>query len=81
MRCSKCGEEYFTSSELIRFDMLTGRRKLIRKFGILGDSTIVRVPNEIIRKFNIEPGDYGVFVEKPDGIQIKPVKANQFFLN
>jgi Zn-finger nucleic acid-binding protein len=25
LRCPKCGEEYFTSSELTKFDLLTGR--------------------------------------------------------
>lgn len=26
LKCPKCGEEYFTSSELIKFDIKTGRR-------------------------------------------------------
>jgi DNA-directed RNA polymerase subunit M/transcription elongation factor TFIIS len=29
LKCPKCGEEYFTSSELVKFDMLTGRRKMV----------------------------------------------------
>ena len=36
LKCPKCGEEYFTSSELIKFDIKTGKRKMVRKFGTLG---------------------------------------------
>ena len=78
MRCPKCGEEYFTSSELLKFDIKTGKRKLIRKFGILGDSTTIRLPSQIIKEHNIKPGDYGIFENKPDGIFIKPVHADEF---
>ena len=77
LRCPKCKEEYFTSSELIKFDILTGRRKMIRKFGVLGDSTILRLPNKVIKDYKIKPGDYGVFEERPDGILIKPVQAKE----
>jgi CRISPR/Cas system-associated protein Cas10 (large subunit of type III CRISPR-Cas system) len=77
MRCPKCGEEYFTSSELLKFDIKTGKRKLIRKFGILGDSTTIRLPPQIIKEHNIKPGDYGVFENKPEGILIKPVHADE----
>ena len=80
MRCSDCGEEYFTSSELIKHDILTGKRKLIRKFGILGDSTILRLPSEVLKNYKIKPGDYGVFEERPDGFLIKPVHAKKLKL-
>jgi CRISPR/Cas system-associated protein Cas10 (large subunit of type III CRISPR-Cas system) len=77
LKCPKCGEEYFTSSELIKFDILTGRRKMIRKFGVLGDSTIMRFPPNVIKKFKIKPGDFGVFEETSEGILIKPVHAKE----
>lgn len=77
LKCQKCGEEYFTSSELIKFDILTGKRKLVRKFGVLGDSTIMRFPNKILNDFKIKPGDYGIFEEKPEGILIKPFQAKE----
>ena len=77
LKCQKCGEEFFTSSELIKFDILTGKRKLVRKFGVLGDSTIMRVPNKILNDFKIKPGDYGIFEEKPEGILIKPFHAKE----
>ena len=77
LRCSKCGEEYFTSSELIKFDILTGKRKLVRKFGILGDSTVMRLPPKIVQNYNIKPGDYALFEEKQEGILIRPVHAKE----
>ena len=77
LKCAECGEEYFTSSELIKFDIKTGRRKLIRKFGIVGDSTVMRFPTKILDEFKIKPGDYGIFEKKPEGILIKPVHAKE----
>ena len=77
LRCPECGEEYFTSSELIKFDILTGKRKLVRKFGVLGDSTIMRFPTKVLKDYNIKPGDYGVLEERPDGILIRPVHAKE----
>ena len=75
MKCQKCQEEYFTSSELIKFDIKTGRRKMVRKFGILGDSTVMRIPPDVVKDFSIKPGDYGVFEKKPEGILIKLIHA------
>lgn len=73
MRCPSCGEEYFTSSELIRFDILTGRRSDVRTFGTLGDSTILRLPPAIVARYGIKPKDLAVFEERSDGILIRPV--------
>lgn len=75
LKCVKCGEEYFTSSELIKFDIKTGKRKLVRKFGVLGDSMVMRFPSVILKDFKIKPGDYGIFEKKPEGILIKPIHA------
>ena len=75
LKCPKCNEEYFTSSELIKFDIKTGKRKMVRKFGTLGDSTVMRFPSDVIKDYNIKPGDYGIFEKKPEGILIKPIHA------
>ena len=77
LKCPKCGEEYFTSSELTKFDIMTGRRKLVRKFGLLGDSTIMRFPTNVLKDFKIRPGDYGAFEKRPEGILIKPIHAKE----
>jgi hypothetical protein len=81
LKCPKCGEEYFTSNELIKFQVLTGRRSMVRKFGSLGDSTIMRFPPKVLKHYNISPGDYAVFEERPDGILIKPVRAKDLKSN
>lgn len=77
LKCISCGEEYFTSSELMKFDILTGKKELVRKFGTLGDSTIIRIPNKVLKDFKIKPEDFGVFEERPDGILIKHVSAKE----
>ena len=77
LKCPKCGEEYFTSSELIKFDIKTGRRQLVRKFGVLGDSMVMRFPIKVIKDFHIKPGDYGVFEKRPEGILIRPIHAKE----
>ena len=78
MKCRKCGEEFFTSSELARFDVIKGNKSMIRKFGTLGDSTIMRIPPKIIKKCKIKPGDYGVFESRPDGILVRHIHAKDF---
>ena len=75
--CPKCGEEYFTSTELTKFDILSGRKKMVRKFGVLGDSTIMRFPSNLIKHYKIKPGDFGIFEEVPEGILIKPLHAKE----
>ena len=77
LKCPKCSEEYYTSSELIKYDLLKGRKRLVRKFGGLGDSIIMRFPNKVLKDFKIEAGDYGIFEEKPEGILIKPFHAKE----
>ena len=77
LKCPKCGEEYFTSRELIKFDIKTGRRQMIRKFGILGDSIVIRFPPKVTKEFGIKPGDYGVLEKRSDGILIKPIHAKE----
>ncbi|MCK5026226.1 MAG: AbrB/MazE/SpoVT family DNA-binding domain-containing protein [Nanoarchaeota archaeon] len=56
---------------------MTGKRKLVRKFGVLGDSTIMRFPTKVLKDYKIKPGDYGVLEERPDGILIRPVHAKE----
>lgn len=77
MRCPDCGEEYFTSSELLKFDIKKGNKKSIRKFGSLGDSTIMRFPPEILKQYKIMPGDYGLLEKRTDGILIRPIRAKE----
>ncbi len=75
LQCQKCKEIFFTSTEWLKNDILSGRCKLVRKFGKLGDSTIVRLPPKMLKKYNIEPGDISLFEERPEGILIRAFKA------
>ncbi|MFH0752540.1 MAG: AbrB/MazE/SpoVT family DNA-binding domain-containing protein [archaeon] len=76
-RCPKCGEEYFTSSELMRYDILKGNRTMIRKFGVLGQSTVLRIPEKVISQLKIKTGDYAYFEMRPEGILVKPISASK----
>ena len=73
-RCTKCGEEFFPSGELLKFEALTAKRKNYRTFGRLGSSTIIRFPDDVLKQFKVEPGDLGIFETTKDGILIRPVK-------
>ena len=74
LKCPKCKEEFFTAGELTRYDIIRGKKSILRRFGILGDSLIVRVPPKIIEKQGIKPGDYAQFEVKDGNIVIKTVK-------
>jgi antitoxin component of MazEF toxin-antitoxin module len=50
---------------------------MIRKFGILGDSTIMSFPPKLIKDLGIEQGGYGIFKQTEEGILIKPVDAKE----
>lgn len=76
-KCPKCGEEYFTSSELMRYDILKGNRTMIRKFGTLGQSTVLRIPEKVISELKIKTGDYAHFEIRPEGILIKPFSGSK----
>jgi len=38
----------------VKYDILKGRKTLVRKFGVLGDSTIVRLPTKVLKNFKIK---------------------------
>ena len=74
LKCPKCKEEFFTSEELIKYDLIRGKKSILRRFGILGDSMIIRVPPKIIEEAKIEPGDYAEFEMKNGKILVKTIK-------
>jgi len=73
-RCTACGEEFFTSGELLKFEALTAKKKRYRTFGRLGKSTIIRFPDDVLARFKIKPGDLGLFETTKEGILIRPLK-------
>lgn len=77
LKCQKCGEEFYTSDELIRHDTLTGKRKMVRKFGSLGNSSMIRIPEQMVDDLKIKEGDFGVFEKAPEGILIRLVRSEK----
>lgn len=72
-KCPKCGEIYWSGGEMLRWEILTGRRKLSRKVGIVGDSYVIRIPKKIVEESKIKLGDYALFEQAKNGILIKIV--------
>ena len=79
MRCSKCGEVYFPSSEMMRYEILTGKSSLVRKVRKSGDSIIVTVPKQIVEKFNVHEDDMVYFEsgESNKELTIKILNSNK----
>jgi len=73
LKCRKCGETYFPGSEMMRYEILTGKSSLVRKVRRSGDSMIVTVPKQIIEKFKLHEDDMIYFKsdEKDEEITIK----------
>ncbi len=61
----------------MKFDIKKGRRKMARKFGVLGDSTVMRFPAQVLKEYKIKAGDYGVFEKRPEVILIKMIHAEE----
>ena len=75
-KCMKCGETFFPSSEILRWEILTGRRKNVRKIGKIGDSLAVRIPKILAESFGIKEGDYAFFENPKKGIlELRIVKG------
>ena len=76
MRCVKCNEVYISGDELLKFEILTGRRKsLARKISKVGSSKVVRIPSKILEQFDIKLGDYVLFEPTGEEIRLKVVKT------
>ncbi|MBI4214363.1 hypothetical protein HY546_00040 [archaeon] len=74
-RCRKCCETFWPASEMLRWEVLTGRRKTARKIGVLGDSLVVRIPRSIA-KDRAHEGDYALFEPSKEGFLIRIVHAH-----
>lgn len=71
LKCPECGEELYPAGEMLRYEVLTGKRPA-RKFFTVGNSVAIRIPANIVKKEKIHPGkDLAVFDVKPKGLLIK----------
>jgi len=73
-KCEGCGETFFTSSEMLRWEVLTGRRpKNVRKVRKMGNSLMVTLPNELVKDTGIHSDDLALFKKVKEGILIEIV--------
>lgn len=48
-KCGKCRETFFSASEMLRWEVLTGRRSaMIRKVREIGNSIAVTLPKKLV---------------------------------
>ncbi|UCH90079.1 MAG: AbrB/MazE/SpoVT family DNA-binding domain-containing protein [Thermoplasmata archaeon] len=67
-KCSKCKETYFSSNELLKWEIFSGRRKNnVRKIRKVGNSFTVTLPNTFVRADNINNNDLAIFKRHKDG--------------
>lgn len=75
LRCTKCGEELYPASEMLRYEVLSGRRKDVRKITAIGSSIAVRLPKKLATESGIHEGDLAYFEKRPEGILLKIVQG------
>jgi len=72
-KCSKCGETYISGSEMLRYDIIKGKSSMVRKIRKSGDSLVVTVPKQIVKKFKVHNGDMMAFEPNEKEIKLKIV--------
>lgn len=67
-KCTKCGETFFSSNELFRWEVLAGKRKdNVRKIRKVGNSYTITLPNIYVKADNIQDNDFAIFKKKKEG--------------
>ncbi len=73
-KCAKCGETFFPSSEMLRWEVLTGKRSdLARKVRKIGNSIAVTLPKKLVKEIGIHKDDYILFEKTNRGTLLKVV--------
>ena len=71
-KCTKCSETYFSSKELLKWEVLSGKRKdNVRKIRKVGNSFTVTFPNIFVKNDNIHDNDRAIFKKKKDGYSVQ----------
>ncbi|MCS4540758.1 MAG: AbrB/MazE/SpoVT family DNA-binding domain-containing protein [Euryarchaeota archaeon] len=70
-KCKKCGETFFPSSEMLKWEVLTGKRGLVRKVRKIGNSIIVTLPKKLVKEEDIHKDDYILFERTKKGMALK----------
>ncbi|MFQ6136192.1 MAG: AbrB/MazE/SpoVT family DNA-binding domain-containing protein [Candidatus Hydrothermarchaeales archaeon] len=75
-KCNKCGETFFPSTEMLRWEVLTGRRAdLARKVREIGNSVAVTLPKKLVKEEGIHKSDYILFERTEKGTMIKVIRG------
>ncbi len=71
-KCRNCGETFFSSSEMLRWEVLTGRRKpFVRRVRTVGNSKVVTLPEKILQKTRVHDNDLVLFDQTPAGLLLR----------
>lgn len=71
-KCSKCNETYFSSNELLRWEVLSGKRTdNVRKIRRVGNSLTITIPNIFVKNDEIHDDDFAIFKKTKKGYLIQ----------
>jgi len=72
-KCKKCGEVVFPSSEVFRYEVLSGKRN-VREIRKVGNSIVIGIPKSLAKEFGIKSGDLAYFEGKGKEIRVDILK-------
>lgn len=74
----KCGEEVFPFEEVLRYEVIKGRRNSdIRSVTKMGNSLVVSIPTEYAKQMNIKKGSKLLFFKAANFLKLMPVPRTQ----
>ena len=72
-RC-KCGEALITLEEVIRYEVITGRRNsYVRTVTAMGNSLVVSIPREYVKQMHIKKGSKMIFFKMANFLKLMPL--------
>jgi len=72
-KCKKCGEVVFPSSEVFRYEVLSGKRN-VREIRKVGNSIVKGIPKHLAKDVGIKAGDLDYFEVKGKEIHVDILK-------
>jgi len=72
-KCIKCREVYFPSSQIAKYEMLTGRDVIKRKIRSSGNSFVITVPTQFVKSLKIHENDIAIYQQEKEGFKVKIV--------
>ena len=69
-----CGEKILPAEELVRYEILAGKRKsAIRKITRSGDSLVVSIPKALLGALNLKKGSRVYFTKERNSLRLTPL--------